>query len=122
MGQFILLEILLRVLVVRVSAHEVGLHVVNPSIWIHKELVRFTFNLDLLHHHSVNHVDRLAFFFIALLLITIEKFFGLVVNKLLLVVVILWQLAKLLADVQPIIKLFVSTFVISLYSKPALGI
>lgn len=97
------------------------MHVVDPAVWVHEELVRLTLNLDLLHHHSVNHVHRFSFFFVALLFISIEEFFCLVLNKLLLVF-ILWQLTKFLADVQPIIKLFVTTFVICLNSECTLGI
>jgi hypothetical protein len=122
LGQFVLLEILLRVLVIRVCAHKVGLHVIDPAVWVHKELVRFTFNLDLLHHHSINHVDWLSFFFIAFLLISIIELFCLVVDKLLLVVFILWKLTKFLTDVQAVIKLFVTTFVICLNIKCTLGI
>jgi len=42
------------------STDEVGLHVINPTIWIHQVLIIFTLDLDNLHHDSIDHVDRLA--------------------------------------------------------------
>lgn len=41
------------------------LHVINASLWVHKVLVIFAFDLNHPHHDSVDHVDRLALIVLA---------------------------------------------------------
>ena len=64
MALSVLLLHLVEALRVGVGAYKVSLHVEDAPLCIHKVLVRFTFNLNLLHDDTVDHVDRLAFFFL----------------------------------------------------------
>ena len=45
------------------SADEVGLHVINATLWVHQVLVVFSFDLNHAHDHTVDHVDRLTLVF-----------------------------------------------------------
>ena len=45
------------------SAYEVSLHVVDTPLGIHQILLILPFNLNHSHHNTVNHIDRLTFFF-----------------------------------------------------------
>ena len=46
------------------GANKVSLHVVDVSIGIHQELALFALDLNLSHHHVVDHVYRLTVFFV----------------------------------------------------------
>ena len=107
----VLFEVRELLLVVRIGAHEVGLHVIDAALRIHKELVRLAFDLDLLHHNSINHVDRFSFFIVlAFVLLVVFLVSGHLIEL---------GPVQLLADIQlllaeTIIKL---TFVVHLVSK-----
>ena len=42
------------------SADEIGLHVVNPALWVHQILVVLALDLNHAHHHAIYHVYGLA--------------------------------------------------------------
>ena len=47
------------------SADKVRLHIVYTTLRIHQVLIVLTFYLDHAHDHTVNHVDRFSFVFLA---------------------------------------------------------
>jgi hypothetical protein len=125
---------LLLLLVVWVGADEIRLHVVNTTFGIHQVLVRLAFDLNLLHHDAIDHVDRFTILLIISVVVLrqtrhlvllpevdwdlgIEPFSIAVVSypfadwvRHHLVNVILVELVELLTDVQTHIGLFYATF------------
>ena len=67
-------------------ANEVGLHIVDASLWVHQILVILTFNLDHTHDYSVDHVDRFTLIFLAFGALLLVLHTILLVHPLLLVV------------------------------------
>lgn len=54
-------------------ANEVSLHVVNTTLRVHQILLIFAFDLNHTHNNTINHVNRLSFFFLVLLLLLFRR-------------------------------------------------
>jgi len=52
------------VLIVWVGPYEIRIHIINTALGVHQKLIWLTFDLYLLHHNVIDHVDRFTFFII----------------------------------------------------------